>query len=220
MRERSQRAAPRRRGSRLRPFLAGPALWWVVLSLGSLAGCSRVSRPAEARVRAIDLLHESSRASKRPDPSIFSLGEHTVGGETQRTLAAAAPCRIIWTLWLPPRSVVRTAVAALPRGQAPATIAFRVGISDERTYDGLEERRVTVHADRPARWTPLEIDLSSYAGRQWSIFYRPDSHPWRLVFNADLIEGQALAVWGAPGVDTDVAGGREWRARAGKRAQP
>jgi len=171
-------------------------------------------------VRAIDLLHESGRALKRPDPSVFSLGEHTVGGETQPTLAAVAPCRIIWTLWFPPRGVVRTAVAALQRGDAPATLTFRVGVSDDRLYDALAERRITVRADSPPQWARLEIDLSLYSGRQWSLFYRPDSHPWRLVFNADLTEGHALALWGSPGVDTDVNGAREWRSRAEQRDQP
>ena len=44
--------------------------------------------------------------------------------------------------------------------------------------------------------------------------------PWRLVFNADLMEGQAVALWGSPGVDTDVKGAREWRQKAERRAQP
>ena len=171
-------------------------------------------------MRAIDLLHESGRAFKRPDASIFSLGEHTVGGETRRALAATPPCRIIWTVWFPPRPLVRTLVAVVPPRDQKAVVVFRIGVSDERVYDALEERRVTADAGEEARWLPFDVDLSEYAGRKWRIFFRPDSHPWRLVFNADKIEGDAVVLWGSPGVDTDVKGARAWRQAAERRAQP
>jgi hypothetical protein len=116
--------------------------------------------------------------------------------------------------------VVQTLVAIVPAQDQSATVAFRVGVSDERLYDALAERRVSVAAGQPPQWLPLTVDLSLYAGRKWSLFFRPDSHPWRLVFNADLLAGQAVALWGSPGVDTDVSGARAWRQQAERTAQP
>jgi hypothetical protein len=115
---------------------------------------------------------------------------------------------------------VQTLVAIVPAQDQSATVAFRVGVSDERLYDALAERRVSVAAGQPPQWRPLTVDLSLYAGRKWSLFFRPDSHPWRLVFNADLLAGQAVALWGSPGVDTDVSGARAWKQQTERTAQP
>jgi hypothetical protein len=190
------------------------------LSPVALAACRGEPDPATSHVRAIDLLHEAGRASKRPSDLVFSVGEHTAGGERRPALAGRAPCRIIWTLRFPPRSLVQTLVAIVPAQDQSATVAFRVGVSDERLYDALAERRVSVAAGQPPQWLPLTVDLSLYAGRKWSLFFRPDSHPWRLVFNADLLAGQAVALWGSPGVDTDVSGARAWTRQAERTAQP
>ncbi len=216
MRETAQRAAPRRRGRPL-PAIVACGLAW---SLGTTGGCSRASDAAGASGRAIDLLHESGRAFKRPLDSIFSLGEHTLGGETRRALAATAPCRIIWTVWFPPRPRVRTLVAIVPPPDQPATVAFRFGVSDERLYDAVAEQRVVVSAGQAPRWLPVDVDFSRYAGRKWSLFFRPDTHPWRLVFAADKVAGDAVVLWGSPGVDTDLKGAREWRDAAERRAHP
>lgn len=195
-------------------MLAAALVSWMTSPVAT--ACGRAPNAADSSVRAIDLLHESARASKRPDPSAFSLGEYSVSGDTRPALAGSAPCRIIWTVRLPPRSILRTMVAAVPpRGEA-ATITFRVGISDDRVYDALAEQRLSIAAGEPSRWVPLTVDLSLYGGWQWSLFHRPDSHPWRLVFNADRTEGRGEALWGSPGVDTDVRGAREWRQKAAR----
>jgi hypothetical protein len=214
----SRRGALRPRGSPLSPIVAAACgLAW---SLAATGGCSRASDAASAPVRAIDLLHESGRASKRPLDSIFSLGEHAVGGETRRALAATAPCRIIWSVWLPPRPLLHTHVAVVPAPDQAAAVAFRFGVSDERLYDALAEQRVVVAAGEEPRWHPVEVDLSLYAGRKWSLFFRPDSHRWRLVFAADNLGGAAVVLWGSPGVDTDQKGARDWRQAAERRAHP
>ena len=116
--------------------------------------------------------------------------------------------------------MLRTYIAIVPPRDQRAIVAFRFGVSDERLYDGLSEHRVFINAGQEPRWLPVDVNLSLYAGRKWSLFFRPDSHPWRMVFAADQLEGEAVVLWGSPGIDTDQRGAREWREAVERRAHP
>ena len=104
-------------------------------------------------------------------------------------------------------------VAVLPFAGEEATVDFRVGVSDERLYEALAAERVSASRTRDAGWIPVSADLSAYAGRKWSVFYRPGAKAWRLVLSTDRIAGNGRAFWGSPGVDSDVDAAREWRSR-------
>jgi hypothetical protein len=187
----------------------------------AVAACGGSARTGEEKpVRVIDLLHELPRAEKRPSGAAFELAEHTFSSATRATLAAPAPSRVIWTLHFPARGELRTYLAVTAPPGADAEVNFRIGISDDRFYEGLAEQRVTASQTRASGWVPLSVDLSLYGGRKWSLFYRPDSRTWQLIFNADQASGQPRALWGAPGVDADVSAAREWNRRRFARRDP
>lgn len=88
---------------------------------------------------------------------------------------------------------------------------MRVGISDNRIYEGLTEAVLTT---REPRWTEVHAELSRYAGWQWSLFYHPDRTIWRLVLSTDPLDGTPAAVmWGTPSVFTDTDSALEYASR-------
>jgi hypothetical protein len=178
-----------------------------------LFACAAYTPRGDRTVRVVDLLHELPRADTRPAGVRFEVAEHTFSSVRHATALVPAPGRIIWTLNFPPRAALRTALATMPGAgsSSDASVTFRIGISDDRVYEPLAEQRVSAEETQRHGWIPLSVDLSLYGGRQWSVFYRPDSHPWRLVFNVDISGGRAIGLWGAPGIDTDAGTARIWR---------
>lgn len=172
-------------------------------------------------MQVIDLVHEFPKAEKRSAGAAFEVAEHTLSAVRHATIVAPAPSRIIWTLNFPARGRLRTAVGVLPgEGAAPvdASVTFRLGISDHRIYEPLVQQTLSAADTERTGWAILTADLSRYGGWQWSLFYRPDSHPWRLIFNADAAGGRALALWGSAGIETDARAARDWWRRAGARS--
>ena len=166
-------------------------------------------------MRVIDLVRELPRAETRPPGAVFEVAEHTLSTIPHATIAVQAPSRMIYTLRLPARGVIRAWVAVLPTAEGTdASATFRIGISDHRIYEPLAQQLVTTGESRANGWIPLTADVSLYGGRQWSLFHRPDSHPWRVIFNADPGYGAARALWGSPGIDTDRQAARVWWRRA------
>ena len=94
-----------------------------------------------------------------------------------------------------------------------ATAEFRIGISDRRTYETLATRIVRA-ADCAHGSTGMTIDLSRYAGWQWSLFYRPDERRWDLIFGVTGTSGEIDgAMWGMPRIETDTREARAFLAR-------
>jgi hypothetical protein len=171
-------------------------------------------------VRVIDLVRELPRAEKYPTNAQFEVAEHTLSSVRHATIVVPAPSRMIWTLRLPARGLVRTWVAVEPHGDAvAASVTFRLGISDHRIYEPLAQRLLTASETHDKGWIALAADVSLYGGPQWSLFHRPDAHSWRLIFNADSGGGVARALWGAPGVDSDADAARIWWQRTSAPAQ-
>jgi hypothetical protein len=174
-----------------------------------VAAC-RYSTPF-APVRAVDLVHEFDRADKRP-PVGFSITERDVNGTPRAVIAAPVPSRLTLALPLPRHGVLhaRAAVEIPPGAVAPA-VRLRIGVSDQRIYEGVTE---IVLPSGPGRWTDVRADLASYAGWKWSLFYRPDRITWRVVLAVDaLAGGSATVLWAAPEIVTDTASAREYAAR-------
>jgi hypothetical protein len=171
----------------------------------------------EPSIQVLDLVGDLQRAEKRPSAAAFQVTEHTLASVRHATIDTSAPSRIIYTTKFPPRGVLRTDVAVLSANESGGggTVRFRIGISDRRVYEPLAERLVTVAETVRAGWTHLAVDLSRYGGWQWSLFYRPGRHAWQLILNADQVEGQTRALWGAPAVETDQRSARAWRRGAG-----
>jgi hypothetical protein len=180
----------------------------LMAALGVIVCGSHASSP---RIDVIDLVRAFDEAEKRPPLPASEVGHYGRGGVWRAAILAPAPARLIWTLRLPARAALRAQLGVRPNGPGEATLDFRVGVSDDRIYEALAHTRVASAQDG---WTPIVVDLSRYAGRKWSLFYRPDTHPWRLVLSVDAITSAgATAVWGEPVVSTDADAARTFAAR-------
>jgi hypothetical protein len=159
-------------------------------------------------IPVVDLARELERAERRPAAGVRAM-VYGGGSEARPSVAVAVPSRLTWQLPIPRRASLRTLVAV--EGPPGAAVRMRIGVSDHRIYEGLTALTLTAgHAG----WVPLDADLSAYAGRKWSLFYRPDRIIWNVVLGADPVAGApGLAVWGAPEIVTDGAGASEYAAR-------
>ena len=156
----------------------------------------------------MDFIELFERAELRPERA-FKVAQHTLGGVTRATIAAPVPSRAIWVTPLPRRGWLSLFVG-VPSSPAGCSARFRFGVSDDRIYEGLA-------SDTPpaGAWRELRVDLSRYAGRKFSIFYRPDGVSWRLVFSADqIVEESCTGFWGEPTIETDVDAARQFQARS------
>lgn len=168
------------------------------------AGC-RASTPRSS-VRVVDFIKEFDRAEKRPAAD-YTLADRRLFETSHPSIVGPAPGRLVWTLRLPRRGVFHSTVAL----DADAPVRFRVGVSDDRIYEGLAELTLTA-ANRG--WADLHADLTPYAGWKWSLFYRPDRIAWHIVLSADAVGGiPGRVVWGAPEITTDGDAAREYAAR-------
>jgi hypothetical protein len=164
----------------------------------------------DTQVLAIDLLRTFPAAEKRPAGGAFAVREHTLREQSRASLIVPPDSRIIWTTWLPHRATLAFH-AAVPDGQGPASVECRIGISDDRIYTTLAETVVSSADTSSKGWIPITADLSPYAGRKMSLFYRPDERRWRIIVATRAISGSPSHVYlGDPGIRTDNEGAREY----------
>jgi hypothetical protein len=167
----------------------------------------------------VDFLRKLQDAERRPTSGRFDAGEHTFGGRSLASLVVPAESRLTWTIAVPHRARLRL-LAAVPATNGEASIAFRVGISDERLYNTLVELPVSSAETAARGWVPVEADLSRFAGWHWSLFYRPDSRLWKIVIGTHVLSGDPPAAYlGIPALMTDAEGAREYLARTTRRAR-
>jgi hypothetical protein len=140
-----------------------------------------------------------------------------IANDLRPSIVMAVPSRITWRgLRFPRRAVLSTAVA-IRGGFGSTAVLFRIGISDDRSYEELA--RQVIRADSP-HWTTISADLSRYAGWQWSLFYHPDRRCWNLIFNVSAEHGGSpalVALWAGPAVYTDIEAQRAFANRAADR---
>lgn len=149
------------------------------------AGCGH---PPAASMAVVDFIRDVDLAERRP--LAYDASSFTAGGRLLPAIVGPAPGRLTWLLPMPHRGRFKAEAAA--RG---APVRVRVGISDNRAYEGLGQ--FTLQPGAP--WTAIDIDLSPYAGWKPSLFYRPDGIRWRFVLSADAISGMpATVAWGLP----------------------
>ena len=153
---------------------------------------------------AADLINEFPRAECRPANAC-----EAVRGPGGPAIRATSPSRLTWVLRLPRDGHLETAVQTV----SEARVRFRIGISDERTYEQLG----AIELGRTDGTRPFVIDLSAYAGRKWSVFYHPDRIAWRLTLSEDAINGIAGAGLWTARVMTTRDGEAEYRQRTGRR---
>jgi hypothetical protein len=173
------------------------------------AGCGAPSGP---QVRVIDLLESAGAAEKRPAAAKFHVEEHTFGGERRASLVTPPDSRVIWELPLPAHATLNTAVALTGSAETDAA-TFRIAVSDHRVYEALTVRTATA-GERVRGWIPMAANLSRYAGRQLSLFYRPDGRQWRVILTVSRAGGTPEnAFWATPGIDADTTSAKRFLSR-------
>jgi hypothetical protein len=189
------------------PPRATISLLLVLLIISGAFACR--SSPGPATVDAIDLVRQFGAAEKRPAESAFEIADYGAGGVPRPSIVSRAPSRLTWTLRLPARGTFHAQLHVRSDGAADETLGFRIGVSDDRVYEQLAHVSLS---STVTGWTPISADLSRYAGRKWSLFYRPDEKAWRLILSVDAAPGTgARAAWGAPAIATDTAAARALR---------
>jgi hypothetical protein len=154
----------------------------------------------------VDLIRDIDLADRRP--SSYAAGSSGAGGSVLPAIVGPAPGRLTWTLAMPRGARFRARVAA-----TGAPVRVRVGISDNRAYEALADLALQPSAP----WAPIDVDLSAYAGRKLSIFYRPDRVLWHFILNADAVGGAPASIaWGDPAI---VAPGRDIHEYVERKAQ-
>lgn len=157
----------------------------------------------------MDLTRAFPGTERRPTAG-FDLVIHVADGLARPSIVMPVPARATWSLPLPRRARFLAFVAVDPAGGPATAVRFRLGVSDNRVYEGLAERTLTVERG----WTELSADLSAYAGFKWSLFYRPDRIVWRIVLSTNAVgHAPARAIWGSPEILTDVSSAREYNVR-------
>jgi hypothetical protein len=106
---------------------------------------------------------------------------------------------------MPRHGRFRASVAAVG-----APVRVRIGISDNRIYDELGEATL----QPSGHWTPIDVDLSAYAGWKPSLFYRPDRVVWHFILSADAVAGApATVAWARPEIVASPDAAREYAER-------
>jgi hypothetical protein len=190
-------------------MLAGALVFALLLPS---AACRRDRYRDQTQVRAVDLIFHFKDAERRPVGGAFEIAEHTFAGRSRASLIVPPGSRVTWKVFIPHRARLHV-YAGVPDAHGAAAAAVRLGISDERRYDTLREQFVTSEESANG-WVPVSADLSSYAGRQFSLFFRPDGRRWHVVIGTYVVQGSpGFVVIGEPGIDTDIESGREYRQR-------
>jgi hypothetical protein len=156
-------------------------------------------RTRAARVDLIDELYGADLRSGGMTPhAAFDVREEAIGDETMPAIFAHAPSKITWTMTVPERVNLRTALAIDPGAWPVPTgdgVVFRVGVSERDQYTEIFMRHIDpAHVAQDRRWTPVDIDLARFSGRHVRLIFMTDpSLPGQPVN-----PGYDWAFWGAP----------------------
>ena len=171
----------------------------VVLAAVLLVGWWLFSRGG--RAEPVDLIAAFGTAEKRPDASVFSVGEIALNGESKPSVAVApaAGTRLTYRIRVPDDAWFSVSLGLKPEAweQEGDGVLFMVGISDGRAYDELFTQHVNPYGDATnRRWIPVYVDISAYGGEEVDLILNTRSGP-------PAQEGDTrhdLGVWGAPEV--------------------
>jgi hypothetical protein len=200
----TENAAPRLRFARL-PSSGRPGIRAALTVVCLLASLTAVyaQRGRPIQIDLIDELWAAELRSPRQVHDTFEVVEKDVFSDPIRALIAHPDAQVKWTLTIPRRSRLRTALVidpgawVMPGGDG---VVFRIGVREHGEYTELFMRHIDparVVADR--RWTPVDLDLSAFAGQRIDLIFQTDSslpgHPWDSSYD--------WALWGAPRITAD-----------------
>lgn len=170
------------------------------------AGCGRREPPTFMALDLIETLPQAERRGATAPGAPTALA--ALGNDVRPAIVVGMPSRITWRrVRFPKRTVLKTAVGTRTAG--PAQVVFRIGISDDRTYEELVRQVIDA---RTSRWTDVQVDLSRYAGWQWSVFYHPDRRCWNVIFNVATLAPvpDVVGFWAQPALYTAPGAGRDF----------
>jgi hypothetical protein len=148
---------------------------------------------------AVDLLTRFEAGEKRPNPATFTLEDVTIDGETKKAIAVTPTVgsRLIFKTRVPDDGWLRVFMALKPEAwtQEGDGVRFMVLVSDGRASDELFTQDLDPFSNQADRkWTPVMVDLSTYAGEEVDLIFNTFASPPRKI--GDIRND--LAVWGAP----------------------
>ena len=163
-----------------RAYRSRTLLW--LIALGATASCAR--DPV-----SIDLLPLVPTAERRAGGNVDdSIQVAPPPNEHEPALLLRAPARITFALKFPTGARLVTTASLVTSGAASSGATLRVGISDDRRYDGVFQLEMGHEPES------IDVDLGAYAGWQWSLFYRPSEITWKLIINADATPAGTIAL--------------------------
>jgi len=119
--------------------------------------------------------------------------------------------------------VALVAAASQGMGRAAAAVLAREGCRIAicaRNPGPLEATAKAIRSEARGDVLAVTADLSPFAGRKLSIFYRPDRIRWQVIIGTHILSGSPGIVYlGEPVIDTDRDGVREYMKRRTTRAQ-
>ena len=115
-----------------------PVAGTTIASLALAAACG-VSPDAPVTVDLIAELPKAERRAAGRVEEAVRTGRVEVAGVAESALLMRAPARVIWPVRIPPRSAFATSVAIVPatESQVGSGVTLRIGVSDDRHYEGL-----------------------------------------------------------------------------------
>jgi hypothetical protein len=183
-----------------RAYRTTPAGRAAVLALAALLpACGHAGANASTLIDLVTDLPKAERRALRPIDEAITVTAAGPAGDARIAIVMDAPARLTYQLRLPLRARLRTAVALVPdaAGVVGGGVTARIGISDGRVYEGLFLQKIDATTPDATQWHAIDLDLSAYAGWQWSLFYRPSEREWRLIINTDATPAGRLA-WARP----------------------
>ena len=154
-----------------------------------------------APASSVPLVDRLAEARKQPDdPSLYSVVDATLNGETKRAIAIAPAMgtRLTFRVSVPDDGWLSVDVGMKPEAwtQEGDGVLFYVGVSDGRAFEQLFTHHVHPFANQGDRkWIPVMVDLSAYAGEEVDLIFNTRSgQPEKGDLRADF------ALWGQPQV--------------------
>jgi hypothetical protein len=147
----------------------------------------------------IDLIAQFEPAKKQPAPTLFTVTDAALNGDSKRAIAVgpSSGTRLTWQVSVPDDGWLWVNLGLKPEAwEKPGDgVKFHVGVSDGRVYEEMFSQHVDPF-NKPSdrRWIPVKIDLSAYAGEQVSLIFNTNSSMPGKGDNQD----NDLALWGAP----------------------
>lgn len=139
----------------------------LALLAAALAAGAWVVRDTRGRFNLLDRLYAASFDTSMPLHEAVHVEDVEIGTETKRVLFSHATSRLSWRLTVPAGGRFRTDIALHPTVWIPGGdgVLFEVIVQDAAATAELFSRHINPRMVMNHRWTPVDVDLSAYGGK-------------------------------------------------------